>query len=324
MYDKIGVITPVYKVEKYIAECIESILAQTYTNFRLILVDDGTPDKSGKICDEYAKKDPRITVIHQENAGVTCARKRGFEEANDCEFITFVDSDDTIAEDALESLYSEIKNNETDIVVGHFEPFTDIGTDLITIDDYRTYLIKEQYIAPGLLGKLYRKTLFDKLTFDITRELVIAEDVIMNLRLSFNTSKAVKFHRKGTYNYRIYQGSTYQSHIRTPENEQLIQSYRISSIPPDKIDKYIGATIEIRLLRFREFWGYMYCVKNMKNTEFYKQLLSDINKYNYKMSHIDTIIFNNSCPIVRFIAINTKKLINLLFCSKETTNTQVC
>lgn len=66
----IGVIVPVYKVEKYIIECIESILTQTYTNFRLILVDDGTPDSAGKICDEYAQKDPRITVIHQENAGV--------------------------------------------------------------------------------------------------------------------------------------------------------------------------------------------------------------------------------------------------------------
>ena len=86
----IGVIVPIYKVEKYIAECIESILAQTYTSFRLILVDDGSPDDAGKICDEYAKKDTRITVIHQENAGVTRARARGVEETKDCEFITFL------------------------------------------------------------------------------------------------------------------------------------------------------------------------------------------------------------------------------------------
>ena len=66
----IGVIVPVYKTEKYVAECIESILAQTYRNFRLILVDDGSPDGAGSICDEYATKDQRITVIHQENAGV--------------------------------------------------------------------------------------------------------------------------------------------------------------------------------------------------------------------------------------------------------------
>lgn len=112
----IGVIVPVYKVEKYIAECIESILAQTYTNFRLILVDDGTPDNAGKICDEYAKKDSRITVIHQENAGVTRARARGVEEAKDCEFITFVDGDDNISKEAMGLLMSQIKNN-TDIVI---------------------------------------------------------------------------------------------------------------------------------------------------------------------------------------------------------------
>ena len=81
----IGVIVPVYKVEKYIAECIESVLAQTYTNFRLILVDDGTPDNAGHICDEYAKKNARITVIHQVNAGVTRARARGVEKS--CHFV---------------------------------------------------------------------------------------------------------------------------------------------------------------------------------------------------------------------------------------------
>ena len=99
--ERIGVIVPVYKVKKYITECIESILAQTYTNFRLILVDDGTPDNAGNICDEYAKKDSRITVIHQENAGVTRARAQGVEEASDCEFITFVDSDDMLSHTAL-------------------------------------------------------------------------------------------------------------------------------------------------------------------------------------------------------------------------------
>ena len=87
----IGVVVPVYKVEEYIAECIESILAQTYTNFRLILVDDGTPDGAGKICDEYAKKDPRIRVIHKQNSGPSDARNAGLEIANG-EYIGYADS----------------------------------------------------------------------------------------------------------------------------------------------------------------------------------------------------------------------------------------
>ena len=127
----IGVIVPVYNVERYIEECIESILAQTYTNFRLILVDDGTPDNADKICDKYAKKDSRITVIHQENAGVTRARARGVEEAIDCEWITFVDGDDTITEDALESMYS-YTNNNIDIVVATLNKNNIPPQDIIT------------------------------------------------------------------------------------------------------------------------------------------------------------------------------------------------
>ena len=125
----IGVIVPVYKVEKYIAECIDSILAQTYTNFRLILVDDGTPDNAGNICDEYAKKDSRITVIHQENKGVTRARARGVEETNDCEFITFVDSDDTIITTYLEILKNAI-NEDTDIVISDFHTIFTENTEI--------------------------------------------------------------------------------------------------------------------------------------------------------------------------------------------------
>ena len=150
----IGVIVPVYKVEKYIAECIESILAQTYTNFRLILVDDGSPDNAGKICDEYAKKDPRITVIHQENAGVTCARARGVEEAKDCEFITFVDSDDTISTDYLGQLYNTV-NDEIDIVINenHTQKF-------ISLEKYIQLLIQgDTSVTLGPVCKLFKKSL---------------------------------------------------------------------------------------------------------------------------------------------------------------------
>ena len=92
---KISVIVPVYKAEKYVGECIESILSQTYTDFELLLVDDGSPDKSGEICDYYAGKDPRIIVYHKENGGVSSARNYGIEHAVG-EWICFVDSDDTI------------------------------------------------------------------------------------------------------------------------------------------------------------------------------------------------------------------------------------
>ena len=140
----IGVIVPVYKVEKYIAECIESILAQTYTKFRLILVDDGSPDNAGKICDEYAKKDPRITVIHQKNAGVTRARARGVDEAEDCEFITFADADDLMPSNALKTLVSILKP-DTNIVMGALKRFR--GDIVISKSECDTKIIKINNIS---------------------------------------------------------------------------------------------------------------------------------------------------------------------------------
>ena len=142
MNEKIGVIVPVYKTEKYVAECIESILAQTYTNFRLILVDDGTPDGAGVICDEYATKDPRITVIHQENAGVTRARARGVEEAADCEWITFVDSDDSITNSALENLLKGLYNNSNIVIIDFHKKYT--NKTYISIEEYRLCLLSEK------------------------------------------------------------------------------------------------------------------------------------------------------------------------------------
>ena len=91
----ISVIVPVYKVEPYINHCVDSILAQTYRDFELILVDDGSPDNCGKICDEYAKKDSRVKVIHKVNGGVSSARNMGLDNAKG-EWITFIDADDYV------------------------------------------------------------------------------------------------------------------------------------------------------------------------------------------------------------------------------------
>ena len=99
---KVSIIVPVYNTEKYLARCIDSILAQTFTDFELILVNDGSKDNSGKICDEYAQKDSRIVVIHKENGGVSSARNKGIDVAQG-EWISFVDSDDWISSDFLSS-----------------------------------------------------------------------------------------------------------------------------------------------------------------------------------------------------------------------------
>ena len=112
---RISVIVPIYKVEQYLPRCIDSILAQTFTDFELILVDDGSPDNCGAICDEYAAKDSRIRVIHKENQGLVAARNAGID-ASSGEWIAFVDSDDWIHKDYLKILYSGALD-ETEIVI---------------------------------------------------------------------------------------------------------------------------------------------------------------------------------------------------------------
>lgn len=123
----ISVIVPVYKVEPYLRQCIDSILAQTYTDFELILVDDGSPDNCGAICDEYAEKDNRVVVIHQQNAGVSAARNAGIDIAKG-EYLSFVDSDDMIAETYLEKLLDALIKEHADISVCGMLKFQD-GTE---------------------------------------------------------------------------------------------------------------------------------------------------------------------------------------------------
>ena len=112
----ISIIVPVYNVEEYIHKCINSILAQTYKDFELILINDGSPDNSGIICDEYARADSRIKVIHQQNSGLSAARNAGLAVAKG-DYIGFVDSDDWIDKSMYESMITEAQTLEADIVI---------------------------------------------------------------------------------------------------------------------------------------------------------------------------------------------------------------
>lgn len=115
----ISVIVPIYRAERYLPACVDSILAQTYANFELILVDDGSPDKSGEMCDAYAEKDGRVRVIHKENGGVSSARNCAIEQSRG-EYITFIDADDFVTVDYLEKLYRALTEKNADISVCNY------------------------------------------------------------------------------------------------------------------------------------------------------------------------------------------------------------
>lgn len=173
----LSVIVPVYNVEKYLSRCIDSILSQTFTDFELILVDDGSPDRCGEICDEYAKKDDRIIVIHQENKGVSAARNRGLCIAQG-EYITFCDSDDFVYIAWLQNFIENISN--VDLCVQSVE-FVDCENNHIFkrlsnieykgIQGVRDFIIS--LIDIGCYGysftKLFKKSIIERynLRFDI-------------------------------------------------------------------------------------------------------------------------------------------------------------
>ena len=116
----ISIVVPVYNVANFLDECIKTILDQSYDDFELILVDDGSTDESGSICDYYSKLDERVKVIHQKNGGLSDARNTGINISNG-QFITFIDSDDYIAKDYIEKLYFSIIENNADICMCDFK-----------------------------------------------------------------------------------------------------------------------------------------------------------------------------------------------------------
>ena len=121
---KISVIVPVYKVEAVLKKCLDSIITQTYENLEIILVDDGSPDISGKICDEYSKRDSRVKVIHKKNAGVAAARNSGLKVATG-EYCTFVDSDDYVSPNIYQILLNSIVSSKSDVAICNIEYFDD-------------------------------------------------------------------------------------------------------------------------------------------------------------------------------------------------------
>ena len=307
----IGVIVPVYKVEKYIAECIESILAQTYTNFRLILVDDGTPDEAGKICDEYAKKDQRITVVHQDNAGVTRARARGVKEADNCEFITFVDSDDTITPNALHQLIKAIPD-DTDIVISHVAGYKYPNSISIEREEYLHHLISGHTLSCAPWGKLFRKTLFTEFVFDIPRKIVYGEDLLMNVRLSFNTNKKIIILDSKVYNYNININGCDKTFRTSPDYECLFHKHLVRSIPHFDLQTFYEDTIKRRIAIMRNVVSYKYIPeKKWLGSNFHKKFISDIKAFKYNIHPLELITITYSNFLIRILPVTILKLLFL-------------
>lgn len=208
----VSVIVPVYKVEKYLSKCLESILKQTYYNLQIILVDDGSPDRCGAICDNYAKRDQRIEVIHKENGGLASVRNTGLKAARG-EWIAWVDSDDWIERDMIEYLIKGALQNKADIAIcGRYEVYENsryiFGVNkimLLTPEEALQMLldVKNREIENFVCDKLWRKSLFDGIKFPEGKTF---EDFAVTFRL-LERANAIVCLPDAKYNYFQREGS---------------------------------------------------------------------------------------------------------------------
>lgn len=203
----IGIVVPVYNVEKYITKCIESIITQSYSDFTLVLVDDGSPDLSGKICDSYASKDKRIKVIHQVNGGLSAARNAGIdwiEQNTDCEWITFIDSDDWVHPDYLQRMFEIAVNKEVNLVLCDFLRTSEENVSFMLENQKETLCTPEDYWVENPINasiacaKLINLKLFHSVRFPIGR---IHEDEFTMYKILFACSRVVYIAEK-LYLYR--------------------------------------------------------------------------------------------------------------------------
>lgn len=211
MMPKVSIIVPVYKVEEYVHECIDSILNQTYKNIEVILVDDGSPDRCGAICDEYAKKDDRIIVIHKTNGGVSDARNVGLQRATG-EYLAFVDPDDSIKKDYIEKLYMGIVHSGADVCICSVEDVFEDGlkglaTDInyvkenviISGKQATEYVLEDKVIVSHLWDKLCKKELYEGITFPTKHR--FCEDMYIMHEVLFKAKKVLMITDK-LYTYR--------------------------------------------------------------------------------------------------------------------------
>lgn len=216
---ELSIIVPIYKVEKYLDECIQSILHQTFTDFELILVDDGSPDACPQMCDAIAEQDSRVRVIHQKNGGLSAARNTGIEAARG-KWLGFVDSDDFVAPDFYEKLYNAAVNADADCAICSVQLTHEDGSRMDTPPQWKVYgggytgedvlkTITWQNNAPYLVAwnKLYRREVFRTLRYPVGR---INEDVFVFAEL-FDTIKKVACVEQPLYFYRQRTGSIMQS-----------------------------------------------------------------------------------------------------------------
>ncbi len=291
---QISVIVPVYNVEPYLQRCVESILRQTYKDFELILVDDGSPDNCPAICDEYAKKDSRVVVIHQKNGGLSAARNAGIDWSfanSDSQWLTFIDSDDWVHQDFLKCLLDaanrhdtlisqcgdQCVNSEADIILPDGDSFSRVASPS------EVYLMWESVAA---VRKLIHKKLMKNIRYPINK---LHEDEYTTYRILFSTEKIAVIENANYYYYFLRPDSIMRS-VYTPRHLDVMQAYEnqlyfFKNRGLEKVELYVAGCYINNIVQ-----QYTQCqtIKFVQKTKTLKilrvKLLSLLDKYRNKLS----------------------------------------
>lgn len=301
---KLSIIVPMYNVEAYLHRCINSILQQTYIDFELLLIDDGSTDSCASICRAYAKNDYRVRFFQKENRGVSSARNFGLKKAVG-QYIGFVDGDDWIESDMYEILIASLEKESVDICVGGYvkdsngfneRVFKVLPAERLSKGKALKYMLEKKVFSWELCDKVYKKKLFDNIFLD--EEVAIGEDLLINWSL-FNKGTFVFYKPINKYHYFIRENSACTS-IFSDKQLTYLNVIEKVYLETKRLDSRIRAVALIEMVAAIVSFNL-------------KMLLSDAEKYQNKIQFYQNEIRNNFCQYFFLPRISIRQRLGLVF-----------
>lgn len=290
MQSKVSIIIPVYNCEKYIGKCIESILKQSYKNIEIIIVNDGSKDKTSEVINLFSANDNRVIYIEQQNSGPSVARNNGISKATG-EYITFIDSDDYIESNYIEALLDAIQKNKRDIVCCGYNDISEYGivkhTDFMEKND----ITKNQFLydvcqgTGGVLwNKIFKKDILDKYNIKMEKDIFMCEDLIFVLRYGSHCN-SFGYIDKYLYNYNRLNSSSISTNISKDYINNYIEVCKKIEVilinngfEKEKINKIICSRVQSGIISIIDSESKKILINGIKSTS---SNLSEILNYSY-------------------------------------------
>lgn len=285
----VSIIIPVYKVEKYLAECLDSVIHQTYSNIEMIVIDDGSPDQCGQICDEYAKKDPRIQVVHTENKGLSSARNTGLDLAKG-EYVSFIDSDDSVATTFIENLVNVVCTYHADLAIcgiadakESFDTSTEIFPEELKKMNRKEVILslpdlseKENALREVVWNKLYKRELFDHICFPNGR---LYEDAATIYQVFWECQSEIVFLNKRLYFYRQREDSIVHEKISIKRYDLLKACNEQVTFFQEHSKEHMPILLKKYQIMLKDAWYRTYFeMEDSRKEEYLKAILQESRK----------------------------------------------